>query len=338
MDGMTCLAGWLRTEESFGYRGGHVARDTNPADRTWLVALSAALWGTDGLLRKPLADVLPSATVVFWEHAIVLVVLLPWVPRAMRALRRCGWRERLAIAAIGVGASALATALFTAAFAVGDPVTPLVLQKFQPIFAILAAALLLGERIRRGYLYFAVPAIIGAWLLTFPDPFDVQVSAAESALLALGAAALWGGGTVLGRLVSRQLPAWDVTVLRYVFGFLGAGAIVLIQGVPIGVHSGDILGLVLLALVPGLLALGLYYVGLQATPAARATLAELAFPATAAILGVTVLDTTFTASQWTGFAVVVLAVTGLGWHEHRRRGADALVLAPQAPRPVEIPG
>jgi drug/metabolite transporter (DMT)-like permease len=315
-----------------------VAGDTNLADRTWLVALSAALWGTDGLLRKPLADVLPSATVVFWEHAIVLVVLLPWLPRALAALRRCGWRERLAIVAVGVGASALATALFTAAFAVGDPVTPLVLQKFQPIFAILAAALVLGERIRRGYLYFAVPAIVGAWLLTFPNPFHVQVSAAESALLALGAAALWAGGTVLGRLVSRQLAAWDVTVLRYTFGFLGAGAIVLIQGVPIGVHSGDVLGLVLLALVPGLLALGLYYVGLQATPAARATLAELAFPATAAVLGVTALGARFTASQWIGFAVVVVAVTGLGWHERRRGARAAVVSPPTGLQPAEMAG
>ncbi len=50
--------------------------------------------------------------------------------------------------------------------------------------------------------------------------------------------------------------------------------------------GGDVLGLVLLALVPGLLALGLYYVGLQATPAARATPDELAVPVIAAILGI----------------------------------------------------
>lgn len=181
---------------------------------------------------------------------------------------------------------------------------------------------------------FAVPALAGAWLLTFPNPFQVQISAAVAALLALAAAALWAGGTVLGRLVSARLSAWEVTVLRYVFGLLGASAIVLIQGVPVGVHSGDILGLVLLALVPGLLALGLYYVGLQATPAARATLAELAFPATAAILGVTVLGATFTVSQWIGFAVVVLAVTALGWHERRAR--SAVVGVPTELTTVEI--
>lgn len=286
-------------------------------DGTWLVALSAALWGVDALLRKPLADALPAATVVFWEHAITLFVLLPWLPTALRAFRRLGTRERVAVVIVGVGSSALATALFTAAFAIGDPVTPLVLQKFQPVFAIAAAALLLGERIRRGYLWFALPALAGAWLLTFPDPLDISVTAARSALLALGAAALWAAGTVLGRLVSDSLTPHEVTVLRYFFGFLGATVIVAVTGSPLTVHWGDALGLVLLALIPGLLALSLYYIGLRATPAARATLAELAFPATAALVGVTALHATLTASQWIGFAVVVAAVTGLGWHERR---------------------
>lgn len=288
-------------------------------DRTWLVALSAALWGTDALLRKPLADALPAATVVFWEHAITLVVLLPWLPAALRAFRRLTGRERLAVVVIGVGASALATALFTEAFALGDPVTPLVLQKFQPIFAIVAARFLLGERIRRGYLWFAVPALAGAWLLTFPNPVHVGVTAAWSALLALAAAALWAAGTVLGRLVSGRLTPHQVTVLRYTFGFLGASVIVAVTGDPLTIHGGDAVGLVLLALIPGLLALSMYYVGLRATPAARATLAELAFPATAAVIGVTVLGATLTASQWTGLVIIVAAVTGLGWHERRTR-------------------
>jgi len=301
---------------------------SNPTrDRTWLVAISAALWGTDALLRKPLADALPAATVVFWEHAMTLVVLLPWLPTAWRAFRRLGAREIVAVVVIGVGASAVATALFTQAFAIGDPVTPLVLQKFQPLFAIVAARFLLGERMRAGYLWFAVPALAGAWLLTFPDPLRVSVTAAWSALLALGAAALWAAGTVLGRLAGTRLTPHQLTVLRYVFGLLGATAIVAVSGAPLTIHGGDIVGLVLLALIPGLLALSLYYVGLRSTPAARATLAELAFPATAAVIGVTVFGDSLSVSQWTGLVIVVAAVTGLGWHE--RRTPSPVVATPE---------
>ncbi|HEY0803953.1 MAG TPA: DMT family transporter [Pseudonocardiaceae bacterium] len=301
--------------------------DKPTRDRTWLVAVSAALWGTDALLRKPLADALPAATVVFWEHAITLVVLLPWLPAALRAFRRLGIRERVAVVVIGVGSSALATVLFTRAFALGDPVTPLVLQKFQPVFAILAAYALLGERVRRGYLWFAVPALGGAWLLTFPDPLRVSVTAAWSALLALGAAALWAAGTVLGRFAGTRLTPQQLTVLRYFFGFLGSCVIVAMTGAPLTVHAGDAVGLVLLALIPGLLALRMYYVGLRSTPAARATLAELTFPATAALIGVTVLGAHLTASQWLGLVIVVAAVTGLGWHE--RRTPSPVVAVPE---------
>ncbi|MBW0115421.1 EamA family transporter, partial [Pseudonocardia sp. KRD-169] len=51
-----------------------------PSDRTWLVALAAALWGTDALLRQPLAGALPASTIVFWEHLIIVVVLTPFLP------------------------------------------------------------------------------------------------------------------------------------------------------------------------------------------------------------------------------------------------------------------
>ncbi|MGI5994806.1 MAG: EamA family transporter, partial [Saccharomonospora viridis] len=182
------------------------------------MAVAAALWGTDGLLRLPLAEDLPAASVVFWEHVIVAALLLPFLPAAVRALSRCGPREWVAVLLIGGGASALATALFTAAFQTGDPVTPLVLQKLQPLFAMLAAFLILGERLRVGYAAFAVPTLLGAWLLAFADPLDVQVSALRTALFATGAAALWASGTVLGRLVSTKLRPRDVTVLRFSIG------------------------------------------------------------------------------------------------------------------------
>jgi drug/metabolite transporter, DME family len=72
---------------------------------------------------------------------------------------------------------------------------------------------------------------------------------------------------------------------------------------------------VLLALVPGLLGLTLYYIGLRSTAAARATLAELAFPVTAALIGVGLLGTRLEPSQWFGLLVVVASVTALGLRE-----------------------
>jgi drug/metabolite transporter, DME family len=296
-------------------------------DRTWLIAVAAALWGTDGLLRQPLAGQLPAATIVFWEHLLIVLVLVPFLPSAVRAFRAASVRERLALVLIGAGASAVATALFTQAFTYGDPVTPLVLQKLQPVIAVVAAALLIGERMRRGYWLFAVPALVGAWLMAFPDPLNAAPQAAIAALLAVAAAALWAIGTVLGRMVSVRISSRDVTVLRFAIGLPASAVVLALQGAPVVVTPARLGPLVLLALVPGLLGLTLYYIGLRSTAAARATLAELAFPVTAALIGVGLLGTHLEPTQWLGLLVVVASVTGLGLRERSRRPtvqADAL--------------
>jgi len=302
---------------------------TRRGDLTWLVALAAALWGTDSLLRVPLVSQLPTPLIVVVEHLVCLVVLVPLLPRAIRGFLRLTRRQKIAILLIGAGASALATNLFTLAFTYGDAITPQVLQKLQPLIAIGLAGLVLGERLHRRYLWFAVPALVGAWLLTFADPFRVGVDGVRVALLSIGAAALWAGGTVAGRLVAADLDPTSVTVLRYAIGFPAAVVIALATGTSWHVAGGDILPLIALALIPGLISLLLYYRGLRRTPASRATLAELAFPLTAALVGVFALGTRFTTTQWVGVALVVAAVTALGIHE-RTSAAPAVVpqLAP----------
>ncbi|MGH3588228.1 MAG: EamA family transporter, partial [Pseudonocardia sp.] len=139
------------------------------------------------------------------------------------------------------------------------------------------------------------------------------------ALLAVGAATLWGIGTVLGRMVSERIGSRDVTVLRFAIGLPASALVLLAQGAPVAVAPAQLGPLVLLALVPGLLGLTLYYIGMRATAAARATLAELAFPVTATLIGVGVLGTQLVPSQWFGLLVVVASVTALGLRERSSR-------------------
>jgi drug/metabolite transporter (DMT)-like permease len=289
-------------------------------DLTWLVALAAALWGTDAVLRLPLAQQVQAPTIVFAEHAVLVVVLLPFLPRAVRAFGKLDWGGKAAVLAIGAGASAVATTLFTLSFRYGDPVTPAVIQKFQPVIAIAGAALLLHERLRVSFLWFAVPALAGAWLLAFPDPLDIAVDRLAVSLLALGAAVLWASGTVLGRFVAPRLTAVELTTLRFAIGLPTALIIVLATGSPLWVPDvSSTWSVVGIALIPGLLAMWLYYMGLRRTAASRATLAELAYPLTAAVVGVTVLQAELTSGQWVGAALIVAAVTALSWHESRAR-------------------
>lgn len=309
----------------------------NRGDRTWLVAVAASLWGLSALWRSPLAKDHPSLAIVFWEHLVLVVLVSPWVLPAVGRLRTASRRTQAAVLVIGAGSSALATTLFTAAFRLGDPITPQVLQKLQPVIAVVLATVVLGERLRPRFALFVVPALVGAWLLAFADPLGVTVASAQAALLALGAAGLWAAGTVLGRAASVELRFRDLTALRFAVGLLTLGVVAAVTRTPLSLPASAAPAILLLALFPGLLALVLYYLALGRTPASRATLAELAFPLTAAVVGVVAFAVRPTTTQWVGFAIVLLTVVGLALHEQRStrpavavpsRVEDALGVAP----------
>lgn len=63
-----------------------------------LMAVAAALWGSDALFRRGLALELPSSTVVVYEHALLVVLTLfpcwcgrcvAWVGTRLETGRRC---------------------------------------------------------------------------------------------------------------------------------------------------------------------------------------------------------------------------------------------------------
>ncbi len=306
------------------------------SDRTWLVALAASFWGLSALWRGPLAKEYPALAVVFWEHLVLVVLVSPFLLRAVRHVLGASTRTKVSVLVIGAGSSALATTLFTAAFRLGDPITPQVLQKLQPLIAVALAAVVLGERLRPTYAFFLAPALVGAWLLAFADPFGVTVSSAQAALLAVGAAALWAAGTVLGRAARAELSFTDLTALRFGVGLVTLLVIAGATSTPLAVGLDAAPNILLLALFPGLIALVLYYLALGRTPASRATLAELAFPLTAAVVGIIAFGARPTGTQWLGVAIVLASVVGLALHEQRssRPAVDAPVRAEDALTPA----
>jgi drug/metabolite transporter (DMT)-like permease len=272
------------------------------------VAVAAGLWGTDALLRRPLAQSTQAATIVLGEHIVLVAILFPVIVAALPALWRAGPRFVAAAVVIGAGSSALATILFTEAFVRGDPVTPVVLQKVQPLVAVSLAAALLGERPRRRFGLFLLGGLAGAWLMAFPSPLEVSLHGREPALLALGAAGLWALGTVLGRFLTLRLPFEHVTAVRFAFGLPAALVAVLVLGAPATTSWHDAGFIALLAIVTGLVALLLYYYGLKRTTASVASIAELTFPVVAIAVGYLAFDSTLTSSQFAGLALTSFVV------------------------------
>ena len=274
-----------------------------------LISLAAAMWGLDGLIRKPLSSSTSAFTIVFGEHVVLVALTLPLLVPAFRALWRAGPSYVAAGIMVGAGASAIATILFTEALFHGDFITVVVLQKAQPLIVVIGAWFVLGERPRPGFAWFLLPALAGLWLIALPHPLDPHARGLTPIVETLGAATLCGLGTVFGRFLGRRLAFEQVTTVRFAFGLVASACALPIVGAPAFSDVHDSFWIAVLALVTGLLALGLYYYGLQRTPAPLAALGELAFPVTATLVGLYVFDDTLRWTQWLGVAVTVAVIS-----------------------------
>lgn len=274
------------------------------------------MWGTDPLFRFGLALRMAAPAIVLVEQALPMLLVFHLVGRGLRrAVASFSAADWAALLLVGAGASTLATLLFTQAFTFGSPTTPVLLQQLQPLFAVAGARLLLGERLQPRYWVYLGSALCGGYLVAFADPARLSVTGGLAAAMAVTAAALWGMGTVLGRRLAAQLPFPELTALRLFFGAGAALLVVALTGTYRAYGSLDprsLLSLALLALIPGLLSLLIYYRGLRGTPAAAATLAELAFPLTALLLGYLALHASLTGSQWAGVVVLCGTITAMG--------------------------
>ena len=285
------------------------------------------LWGGDLLLRPvALSAGWSPAEVVLGEHLVLFVLFAPVLWRERRHLAGLPRKQWGALLFIAWGGSALATVLYTKAFALdfSHALTVVLLQKTQPLVAILLAGWLLREK--RTWLFWGwgVAAMAGAYLLIgFQKPPALSDIHTEQALLALGAAALWGASTVAGRSLTAALPPGLLAGARFALAMPVLALLVLISpgaSAP-HMHSAQYAGLflMLVVLLPDLAGMCLYYLGLRGTTASVATLAELCYPLTALLIGLFVQHTPVSTVQWLGLALLLVAVAGLG----RRSGVTA---------------
>ncbi len=290
-----------------------IEREVRPNGVIW-VAVGATLWGSDAVLRRPLTGTLSSAEIVFFEHVILALILLPAAIRMWRRGISFTSAHWAALLWIGWGGSAMATIFFTQAIKLGNPTTAVFLQKLQPLFAVLAArAWLREDEAALGRFWVRLAVSLAAALLISgaldsgfaPGPWKT------GSLWAVAAAFIWGTSTVAGRSMFPAVSPLEMTALR-VLAALPLLAVLILAGSPeVSLPlpaAGQIPTLLLLAIVPGLLGLLFYYRGLSGTSASRATLAELCFPAGAALLNWAFLGTTVTAAQLAGVALLWGAV------------------------------
>jgi drug/metabolite transporter (DMT)-like permease len=256
----------------------------------WLVALGAALWGTESAWRIPLNNLFDAEVIVFWEHVLILLFFLPLLPTQVREISKIDARTWGFLIFSGFAGSAVGTIFFTLALKHGNPTVVNVILNIQPVISTVAACLLFSDRLAPRFYLFAAIAILAGVFLSVDHPERIGVSFEEAGLnrgtgFALICALFWGLSTVAGRGVMTGMSLRLAAGLRIVIGLFCMTLILPFAGKLHGASlwpaaaqanpTTAIGALLLLATISGGIPLLIYFAGLRLTRASTAGYFEM---------------------------------------------------------------
>ncbi len=249
------------------------------------IVIAASLWALDGVVRRSLYS-LPPLVIVSLEHIVGSLLLFPFIAKQVfkEQFKKTEW---IALVLISLFSGLLGTLWFTTALLMTNYISfsvVFLLQKLQPIFALLAARILLKEKLSKNYLVWAVLALIAAYFVTFPTGrvnLNTGDKTLQAALFALGAAVVWGASTALSRFSLLKHNEKVVTGMRFFITSVISLLAVVIYGLFPAfarVTPFQLGQFAFIAISTGMVAIILYYKGLKTTPVHISTLLELVFP------------------------------------------------------------
>jgi len=280
--------------------------------------LAALLWSLDGVFIRPKFYSLPPALVVFLEHFLGFIVLAPFIILGWSKIKLLRKRDWGAIFWVSIFGGLLGTLMITKAFfaAVGGEVTfatVVILQKLQPVFALVMARLVLGERLSRRFYFWAAAAIAAAYFLAFGK---TGLNLGEinffhhAAWFAILAAFAFGSSTVFGKRIVNHLDFKSTTALRFGLTSLLAFLLIFSNGDLFKINEIGVLYWELLAVIvftSGAAAMFIYYFGLKRITASTATICELFWPLSAVALDYLLNKNVLTGGQIIASVVLLLS-------------------------------
>jgi len=281
------------------------------------VIIAATLWGVDGIVLTPSLYSLPVPFVVFIQSGLISFLLIPLVFKfrdEIKYLKTKDWLSFLGVAVFGgaIGTMSITKALFYVNYVNLSIV--ILIQKLQPIFAILLAAIILKEKLSKQFFMWALFAVIGTLLMTFgfnlPN-FNTGDKTVYAALFALMASFSFGFSTVLSKRALKNTSFELATYLRFSL----TAFIMFVTVISLGqinsaeaVTQTQLIVFILIAFTTGGTAIFLYYYGLKTISASVSTICELAFPITAVLLEYILRDNIMDPVQWLGVVILVTSI------------------------------
>jgi len=284
------------------------------------VIIAAIMWGFDGIVLTPRLFNLDVMFVVFLLHAIPFILMNIFLYKDYKYISSFTSQDILVFSIIAltggvIGTAAIVKALFLVNFQELSVVV--LLQKLQPVFSILLAALVLKEKLKARFSLWAGIAIVASYFLVFGFK-SPNLGSGENiffaALLSLLAAFSFGSSTVFSKKILQKYSFRTGTFYRYGISTLILFIIVLFTGKfsQFNFITPENWGyFILIGLTTGSGAIYLYYFGLTRINAMTATMCELFFPISAILFDYFINGKVLSTIQWVSAIIMIFAIIKL---------------------------
>jgi drug/metabolite transporter (DMT)-like permease len=287
---------------------------------TFLVILACLLWGMDTLIRYPLVERgIDPVTIVFYEHCILTLIFSSGLVAHIKRIGELKIADLFSFLIVGGVGSAIATVAFTNSFQFLNPSLVILLQKLQPVVAIILAALVLKEEIQKQFMIWAGVCLVGGLMVSSPDIerfYKLMVSnvgavttdAAVKGYALVGISIVgWGATTVFGKRLSMVgFETKTIMAGRFLTGLLVLTYFVQWDRNLILPSGEDYLRILIMVIISGALAMWFYYQGLKKLTAKTTAIAEMFFPFFAIIVNWIFLGKQLTELQLIGGGILIL--------------------------------
>lgn len=261
-----------------------------------LIIFASFIWGLDGVLFTPkyfqygMFDV---RFIVFISHflpCIVLSILFTNEYKKIFKFSLSDFTYFFLVALFGgtIGTLAIVKALMLSNYSL-SLVT--IIQKSQPIFAIILASIILKEKPKKKFYIVLVICLISLYFLIFGlnNPKLLPENNIRAGLYSLIAASSFGSSTVFGRKLIFRNSFITTTFYRMLFTTIISGILLYLGGtyqssISAYIHSPNLKILSLAITLLTLVSISVYYKGITSTKASYATLSELFYPLSSIII------------------------------------------------------
>lgn len=262
-----------------------------------LILIAASMWGIDGVLLTPryfnfgFYDV---RFIVFASHflpTLILSILFFSQYKLLKTFKKNDFIYYGLIALFGgcIGTLSIVKALYLSNYSL-SLVT--LIQKAQPIFAIILAYILLKEKPKKRFYIILLITLVSLYFLIFglENPKLLPKDNLKAAFYSLIAAFSFGSSTVFGKKIVSNHSFLTATFYRFLFTTIISLILLLIfpvksyESFAYYISDYKIYTLTIVIALFSLINISLYYLGMKTTKATYATICELAYPLTSVLV------------------------------------------------------